>query len=124
MEALRQESPPGSSRAGNQQKNDHLTVQWLAEAVSELRSEVAEVSAAHNTSAELLRREELNSELTLLRSDVASMRRDLEEMQAVQQNDSEAITQVQQDLLATKAQAQNAAALCADTRTQVSLIPK
>jgi hypothetical protein len=87
--------------------------------VSELRGEVTEVAASHNTSAELQRREELNSELGLLRGDVASVRKDLEELQAAQQKDAIALAQSQQDILAVKAQAQNAAALCADTRNQV-----
>ena len=108
------------SSTGNQQKNDHLTVQWLATAVSELRGEVTEVAASHNTSAELQRREELNSELGLLRGDVASVRRDLEQLQATQQKDAEAVAQAQQDILAAKVQAQNVAAVCTDTRTQVS----
>jgi chromosome segregation ATPase len=92
--------------------------------VNELRSEVTEVAASHNTSAELQRREELNSELGLLRGDVASVRRDLEELQATQQKGAEAVAQAQQDILAVKAQAQNVAAVCTDTRTQVSYVPK
>jgi hypothetical protein len=43
----------------------------------------------------------------------------LEELQAAQQKGSAALAQTQQDVLAVKAQAQNVAAVCADTRTQV-----
>ena len=124
MEEVRRGNLAADSSTGNQQKNDHLTVQWLATAVSELRGEVTEVAASHNTSAELQRREELNSELGLLRGDVASVRRDLEELQATQQKDAVAVAQAQQDILAVKAQAQNVAAVCTDTRTQVSYITK
>lgn len=77
------------------------------------------MAASHNTSAELQRREELNSELGLLRGDVASVRKDLEELQAAQQKGAIALAQAQQDILAVRAQAQNVAAVCADTRTQV-----
>lgn len=106
-------------RRGNQQKNDHLTVQWLATAVSELRGEVTEVAAAHNTSVELQRREKINSELGLLRGDMASVRRDMEELQAAQEKGAVALAQAQQDILAVRSQAQKVAAVCADTRTQV-----
>jgi chromosome segregation ATPase len=116
---VRQNNPAASPTTGNQQKNDHLTVQWLASTVSELRGEVTEVAASHNTSAELQRREELSSELGLIRGDVASVRKDLEELQATQQKGSVALAQAQQDFLAVKAQAQNMAAVCADTRSQV-----
>jgi hypothetical protein len=116
---VRQNNLAASSTPGNQQKNDHLTVQWLATAVSELRGEVTEVAAAHNTSAELQRREELSSELGLIRGDVASVRRDLEELQAAQQRGAVALAQAQQDVLAVRAQAQSVAAVCADSLTQV-----
>lgn len=95
-------------------------MQWLATAVTELRGEVTEVAAAHNTSVELQRREEINSELGLLRGDMASVRRDLEELQAAQEKGAVALAQAQQDVLAVRTQAQNVAAVCADTRTQVS----
>jgi chromosome segregation ATPase len=85
---------------------------------------VTELATSHNTSAELQRREELNSELGLLRGDVASVRRDLEELQAKQQEGAVAVVQTQQDILAVKAQAQNVAAVCTDTRSQVSYVPK
>jgi chromosome segregation ATPase len=120
VEELRRSNPAAISSTGNRQKNDHLTVQWLATAVSELRGEVTEVAAAHNTSAELQRREELNSELRLLRGDIASFRKDLEELQATQQKGAVALAQAQQDILAVKSQAQNVAAVCTDMRTQVS----
>jgi hypothetical protein len=116
---VRQNNLAASSTTGNQQKNDHLTVQWLATTVSELRGEVTEVAASHNTSAELQRREELSSELGLIRGDVSSVRKDLEELQVAQQKGSVALAQAQQDVLAVKAQAQNVAAVCADSLTQV-----
>ncbi|PNF30891.1 hypothetical protein B7P43_G06173 [Cryptotermes secundus] len=114
----RQNNLAASSTTGNQQKNDHLTVQWLATTVSELRGEVTEVAASHNTSAELQRREELNSELGLLRGDVASVRKDFEELQATQQRGAIALAQAEQDIMDVKTQAQNVAAVCADTRNQ------
>lgn len=77
------------------------------------------MAAAHNTSVELQRREEINSELGLLREDMTSVRRDLEELQAAQEKGAVALTQAQQDVLAVRSQAQNAAAVCADARAQV-----
>ncbi|GFG38047.1 hypothetical protein Cfor_02330 [Coptotermes formosanus] len=118
LEEVRRGNLAASSSTGNQQRNDHLTTQWLATTVSELRGEVTELATSHNTSAELQRREELNSELGLLRGDVASVRRDLEELQAKQQEGAVAVVQTQQDILAVKAQAQNVAAVCTDTRSQ------
>lgn len=77
------------------------------------------MAASHNTSAELQRREELNSELGLLRGDVASVRKDFEELQAAQQRGAIALAQAEQDILDVKTQGQNVAAVCADTRNQV-----
>lgn len=120
MEELRRGNRAATSSTGNQQKNDHLTVQWLATAVSELRGEVTEVAAAHNTSVELQRREEINSELVLLRGDMSSVRRDLEELHVAQEKGAVALAQAQQDVMAVRSQTQNVAGLCADTLTQVS----
>ncbi|KDR19650.1 Protein scabrous [Zootermopsis nevadensis] len=118
VEELRRGNRAATSSTGNQQKNDHLTVQWLATAVSELRGEVTEVAAAHNTSVELQRREEINSELVLLRGDMSSVRRDLEELHVAQEKGAVALAQAQQDVMAVRSQTQNVAGLCADTLTQ------
>ncbi|KAG8311779.1 hypothetical protein J6590_037389 [Homalodisca vitripennis] len=72
-------------RSGNQVKNDHLTVQWLAGTVAELRSEVAELSGSVNRTEELAAREALGEEVRMVRGDVTALRRDLDVLRAEQE---------------------------------------
>lgn len=103
----------------NEQKNDHLTVQWLSTSVSELRTELAEVAATYNTSAELQQRQEMSSGLDLLRGDVASFRRDLEELRAEQQQTVVTLGQLKQDVESSFKNSQKAVAMSAAVKAQV-----
>ncbi|KAF4517760.1 hypothetical protein B566_EDAN002965, partial [Ephemera danica] len=102
--AYRQEISSVRSNGGssNQQRNDHLTLQWLQGTVREMRDELqTELSAAHNTSE--LRAQEvatLTSDVAALRSDVSSSRADLETLRAEQTRNSVQSQQSQQELVA------------------------
>jgi DNA repair exonuclease SbcCD ATPase subunit len=108
----------------NQQRNDHLTLQWLQGAVREIRNELqTELSAAHNASE--LRSQEsagLLSDVALLRSDVASTRADLETLRGDQTRSAAHVEQIDQELITVKERSQSSAASCANLRAQVSKI--
>ncbi|KAL0279837.1 UNVERIFIED_CONTAM: hypothetical protein PYX00_001313 [Menopon gallinae] len=104
----------------NEQKNDHLTVQWLSTAVGELRAELAELSATCNSSAELQQTQEISSGLDLLRGDVASFRRDLEELRAEQQQTVVTLGQLKQDVESSIENGQKAMAMAVSAKSEVS----
>lgn len=109
----------GPKQTLNEQKNDHLTVQWLSTAISELRTELAEISSSYNSSAELQQKQELSSGLDLLRGDVASFRRDLEELRAEQQQTVVTLGQLKQDVESSVKNSQKAMGLAAGIKVQV-----
>ncbi|KAK6628700.1 hypothetical protein RUM43_002515 [Polyplax serrata] len=110
----------GKKPSLNEQKNDHITVQWMLTAISELRAELAEVSANYNSSAEIQQRQELASGLDLLRGDVASFRRDLEELRAEQQQTVVTLGQLKQDVETSMKDSQLAATTTTAAKAQVS----
>lgn len=61
-------------------QNDHLTVKWLKNSVSELRTEVGELQRALNATVVLQNREEFEAEIELLRSDVRDLNRERDAM--------------------------------------------
>nr|CAD7454461.1 unnamed protein product [Timema tahoe] len=107
-----------SSLRGNQQKNDHLTLQWLSSSVTELRAELTELAVAQNASAELQRRQETESELHLLRGDSAALRRETEELRADVQKGAARAEQVAGDAEAARKRSQAAQVTCADLSQQ------
>lgn len=110
-----------SGTSGNQQKNDHLTVQWLATSVSELRGELAELSAATNTSQEIARTQALTSELMLVRGDVTALRKEMDQMRGKLQADEAKIATLEQELTATKERSQQTTSLCLQLEEKVRL---
>nr|CAD7433421.1 unnamed protein product [Timema monikensis] len=115
VETLRREV---SLLRGNQQKNDHLTLQWLSSSVTELRAELTELAVAQNTSAELQRRQETESELHLLRGDSAALRRETEELRADVQKGAARAEQAAGDAEAARERSQAAQLTCADLSQQ------
>ncbi|XP_044762095.1 protein scabrous isoform X1 [Coccinella septempunctata] len=61
-----------------EEKNERLTMKWLSNAISELRTEIGEVQAAVNSTVILQNHEQLDTELSLLRSDVSNLNSQLE----------------------------------------------
>lgn len=63
-----------TSDNGNEDKNERLRLRWLSGAVTELKSELAEILRSRNDrEQELAEREKLRAEIELLRSDVAGL---------------------------------------------------
>ncbi|KAG5885039.1 hypothetical protein JTB14_018635 [Gonioctena quinquepunctata] len=59
-------------------KNDVITVKWLYSTVAEVKTEVAEIQNSLNSSAVFQNHERTETQLTLLRSDVANLNAELE----------------------------------------------
>lgn len=108
------------SLRGNRQKNDHLTVQWLSSAVSELRAELSEMAAAHNASADLQRTQQTETELRALRGDVAAVRSDIDALRAGVARAQAAAEAAASEARAAASNAQQARASCRDARANVS----
>lgn len=80
---------------------------------------MAEISSMYNSSAELQQKQELSSGLDLLRGDVASFRRDLEELRAEQQQTVVTLGQLKQDVESSVKNSQKAVAMAAGITAQV-----
>ncbi|KAK7866285.1 hypothetical protein R5R35_007116 [Gryllus longicercus] len=117
VDALRQEVEElrGTTRA----RNDHVTLQWLSAAVGELRAEAAEAAAARNASRDLQRAQQTDAQLRLLRSDVAALRGEAQQLRAQAQRDAVALQALRGDLDSTQQRAQAAAEQCADNKEQL-----
>lgn len=62
----------------SQDKNDHLTVKWLTNTITELKTELAEVQTTLNATVILQNHEQVGTEIALLKSDVQSLNKELE----------------------------------------------
>lgn len=106
----------------NQQRNDHITLQWLQGAVREIRTELqTELSAAHNATEQHAQEfTSLVSDVAALRSDVASSRADIETLKGDQTRTAAQTQQCLQDSSTAVERSQSCAASCANLRAQVS----
>ncbi|CAB3364039.1 Hypothetical predicted protein [Cloeon dipterum] len=115
------ESSGPQSTSNNQQRNDHLTVQWLQSAVQQIRSEIqTELSASHNTS-EIHSQSvsSLSSEVSLLRGDVDSCRADLEALRRDAELNTVQNQQNVEEIGNIREKAQSCSASCANLRVQL-----
>jgi len=110
--------------SNNQQRNDHLTVQWLQSAVQQIRTEIqTELSASHNASeAHTQTVSGLSSQVAMLRSDVDSCRADLETLRRDAELRTAQNQQYSEEISAIKDKAQSSAASCANLRVQVRVL--
>lgn len=65
-------------QSSSQDKNDHLTVRWLTNTITELKTELAEVQTTLNATVILQNHEQVGTEIALLKSDVQSLNKELE----------------------------------------------
>ncbi|XP_014234014.1 protein scabrous-like [Trichogramma pretiosum] len=63
----------GSDISSGSNKNERLRLRWLADAVQELRAELAEVLRANNASEDMAERAKSRAEMELLRADYAGL---------------------------------------------------
>lgn len=63
---------------GNRLKNEELTVQWLANSITEIRSEISELAQSFNSTIELQQQQALSTDISIIQNDIVSLRHDLE----------------------------------------------
>ncbi|XP_047105891.1 protein scabrous [Schistocerca piceifrons] len=119
VQELRQEV---ESLRGNRQRNDHLRVQWLSSAVSELRAELSEVSERErNASGQLRQAVQALAGADALRADAAEARA---HMAAVRADAARALARADgaaDDAKQAAVDAHAASAKCAAVRQQLLL---
>lgn len=98
VQSLRDRREDDLKRLG-QLRNSQVTVKWLQTTVEELRKEMKELAAVQNVSAALRQQQQFETGLGLLRSDVVSLRSQLEESRVAQDRAAADLVQVQQDLM-------------------------
>lgn len=119
IEVLRTEQGVNCAN-GNRVKNEKLTVQWLANSISELRAEVSELAQSFNSTAELQQQQILSTDISILQNDVVSLRHDLESFKAEYVKAGARMTSMSQDIEVYKKLNDNTAALTANLTEKVS----
>lgn len=105
--------------SGNEMKNERLRVRWLGSAVTELQGELAEVLRARNASEELAERSRMQSELTLLKSDVAEVGRGLRDLGGRLTKIEVFLETIRADISSVKERTSQLSRTCADATSQV-----
>lgn len=82
----------------NQAKSNQVSSKWVQRNLDELRSQIAEVARAVNLSASLTQKQNVDSNLKLVRKDFFTFRKELEEMKAAQKRSLAGQSLTQQDL--------------------------
>lgn len=104
---------------GNQEKNDHLTLKWLSNAVSEVKLEVNEMQNTLNTTAILETRERVDAELVLLRTDVSNLNRELQDSRSREAKRAAEVEELREEYKALKEHSTTTAAMCGKTKNQL-----
>lgn len=105
--------------SGNEAKNERLRIKWLGSAVTELKSELAEVLRTQNASEELAQRALIKSELSLLRGDIAQVGRGIRDLGGRLTRIEASLGSVRDDITAVKERAGQLTRSCADVASQV-----
>lgn len=101
------------------EKNDILTIKWLYGAVDELKSEVAEVQDALNSSRILRNHEKAETQMRLLKSDMSNLNVELESAR-IRNAKYEADLQIlNEELKTVREKSRNTAELCGKLKNQV-----
>ncbi|XP_031348512.1 protein scabrous [Photinus pyralis] len=101
------------------EKNEHLTVKWLSNAVTELKMEVSEIQTTLNSTVMLQNREEVYGELTLLRTDVSNLNKELEISRSKNIKYESELLEVREDLASLRDHSRATAVMCGKTKNQL-----
>ncbi|XP_067140921.1 protein scabrous-like [Centruroides vittatus] len=82
----------------NQAKSNQVSSKWVQRNLDELRNQIADVARAVNLSASLTQKQNVDSNLKLVRKDFLTFRKELEEMKAAQKRSWAGQSLTQQDL--------------------------
>lgn len=105
--------------SGNEAKNERLRIKWLGSAVTELKSELAEVLRTQNASEELAQRALMKSELSLLRGDIAQVGRGIRDLGGRLTRIEASLGTIRDDITSVKERAGQLTKSCADVASQV-----
>lgn len=120
MDQLRSGHKGGHSHRANEDKNDRVAVKWLSDTVNELKVELVEIQGALNATIILQNREQLDTDLSLLRADVANLNQELEAARNKNAKYEAEISAVRDELNSVKDHAKTTAIVCGKTKNQVS----
>ncbi|RZC42488.1 APG6 domain containing protein, partial [Asbolus verrucosus] len=101
-----------------QEKNDHLTVKWLSNAVAELKTELSEVQNTLNSTVILQNHEQVDTELSLLKSDVSNLNKELEAVKKKNAKYEADLLTVRDELASLKDHSRATAVMCGKTKNQ------
>ncbi|KAG8038342.1 hypothetical protein G9C98_006669, partial [Cotesia typhae] len=118
VKQLRKEVTGLRGGSGNEAKNERLRIKWLGSAVTELKSEFAEVLRTQNASEELAQRALIKSELSLLRGDIAQVGRGIRDLGGRLTRIEASLGSVRDDITAVKERAGQLTRSCADVASQ------
>lgn len=108
--------------ASQQDKNERLTLKWLSNGVSEIKTELAEVQATLNATVILQNHEQLDTDLSLLRTDVSNLNRELEIARNKNVKYEAELMAIREELNSVKDHSKATAVVCGKTKNQVSEI--
>lgn len=103
----------------NQQKNDHLTIKWMTNTISELKNELSEIQIALNTSVILQNKEQTVSEISLLRSDVENLNKELDKEKNRKAHHEAVINELRDEVLSLRNSVQSSFVINGKLKNQV-----
>lgn len=112
--------PHHIQRHGNEDKNDHLTVKWLTGSVAEIKTELSEIQATLNSTVILQNHEQVDSEMTLLKSDVQNLNKELEAARIKNAKYEAEILEIREEIGSLRDQSRATAVVCGKSKNQVS----
>ncbi|KAK5642490.1 hypothetical protein RI129_008657 [Pyrocoelia pectoralis] len=108
-----------SHQYATKEKNEHLTVKWLSNAVTELKMEVSEIQTTLNSTVMLQNHEEVYGELSLLRTDVSNLNKELEISRSKNIKYESELLEVREDLASLRDHSRATAVMCGKTKNQL-----
>lgn len=111
-----------SQHLSSQEKNDRLTVKWLSNTVAELKTELLEVQTTLNSTVILQNHEQVDTELSLLKSDVSNLNKELEIARKKNVRYEAELLETREELASLKDNARATAVICGKTKNQVNII--
>lgn len=104
----------------NRLKNEQLTIQWLANSVTEIRGEVAELAQSFNSTVELQQQQTLTTDISILQNDIVSLRHDVESLRGDVTKSGAKLASMSQDVEVSRQLSHNTAAITANLTDEVS----
>lgn len=104
---------------GAQDKNERLTVKWLSNAVTELKTEVSEIQTTLNSTVILQNHEEVYGELSLLRTDVSNLNKELEISRNKNMKYEAELLELREDVASLRDHCKATAVMCGKTKNQL-----